>query len=187
MDSRTHQHPERKRGQKGCPEHHLCRVPESAVLMTGEWPPPGTEPEWGLGGESQGGKDTSLGLGSSHPQGQSASLPHLCGSGAPGASLAAGGGRDEAKGHTQQGQLSLLRTHVPLHILRDERDLGLGISALTWKEGNPEGPASHTSSVMFGLGWRRWTQDGSQGGLLFSWTFISPLCQEEVGEEDRWL
>lgn len=185
MDSHTQQHPERKRSQKGCPAHHSCRVPESAVLMTGERPPPGTEPEWGWGG-SQGGKDTGLRLGSSHPQGQSAPLPHLCGSGTPGASLAAGGGRDEAKGHTRWGQLSLLRAHVPLHILRDERDLGLGISALTRKEGNHEGPASHTSSVMFGPGWRRWTQDGSQG-LLFSWAFISPLCQEEVWEEDRWL
>ncbi|XP_036714721.1 natural resistance-associated macrophage protein 1 isoform X2 [Balaenoptera musculus] len=37
--SRTHQHPERKRGQKGCPAHHLCRC-LSCVLMTGDTGPP---------------------------------------------------------------------------------------------------------------------------------------------------
>lgn len=93
MDPHNRHRIERKHGLampvRGCPARQPLaqRVPEPAVLMSGEQPPPGTEPEWGCDGESQGGQgksllqcggldlnhnpDTSLGLGSSHLQGQS--------------------------------------------------------------------------------------------------------------------
>lgn len=95
--------------------------------------------------------DRSLGSGASRCQGQSLPLPHLCGFGTSGVSLEAGG-RDETKGHTRWRQSSLLRAHAlsTSSVARGHQDLET--SAFTWKERNPEGSASHTSSGRSGRG-----------------------------------
>lgn len=127
------------------------RLPESAVFMPGEWPPPGTEPEWGCDGESQGRQGKSLLLhgsvdlnrNSRHQAGAGPftpprAEPGLCEPGALAASLAPAGGRDAAPGHAvvcfaSSEPMSLSTSSV-------ERELDLGISALPWKEGTLKVP-----------------------------------------------
>ena len=156
MDPHNRHCLERKHGLampvRGCPAHQPLsaqRVPESAVLMSGEWTPAGTEPEWGRDGESQGGQGKSLlhrgslDLNHSSIHQPGAGLftppraePRLCEPGALAASLAPAGNRDTARGGVS------IASSEPMSLSTSsmERELDLGISALPWKEGTLKAP-----------------------------------------------